>query len=302
MELIDAGERGLIQEMAHPAFEAAGVRVLVQREDLVDEAVGGNKRLKLVHNVARAREVAAEGIVTFGGHLSNHLVATAAAAARAGLKSIGYVRDRSDSPTQFTKLAQANGMSMRFVSTGWFRRDRSESFLDELAARHPGYLVLPEGASNRLGVRGVAEFASKLPAADIVCVPCGTGGTVAGLVAGLAGRGQVWGVAAWRGQDALEADISRMLKESDIPWRNFEILHGHHCGGFGVITPALKTLLIEFGQQQRLSLDSRFTGKMFAALVARAGTLHLPPGTTVLAIHTGLGVTRGVDRERWAAA
>ncbi|MCA1677230.1 MAG: pyridoxal-phosphate dependent enzyme [Actinobacteria bacterium] len=58
--------------------------------------------------------------------------------------------------------------------------------LDSLRERFGNVYVLPEGGSNALAVQGCAELATEITAAfDVICCPCGTGGTLAGIAAGL---------------------------------------------------------------------------------------------------------------------
>jgi 1-aminocyclopropane-1-carboxylate deaminase/D-cysteine desulfhydrase-like pyridoxal-dependent ACC family enzyme len=288
-----------LEEISHPVFDQAGVRVLLKREDMLDPLMGGNKWRKLKYNLIHAEVAGHRGIVTFGGHYSNHLVAVAEAGSRQGLPTIGYVRDSAEHPSAFTTLAQGLGMSLRFVSRDWFRRDRTSAFIDSIGSIHPGFLVIPEGGSNRLGLKGVAEIVDELPTCEIICCPCGTGGTVAGLVIGLAGRSKVLGVAAWRGKGRLEQDIDDMLASSNAPWRNYEITYNYHGGGFGKADRDLIATIGHFQEVNGLWLDVRFTGKMMLALLREARGGRLPEGSTVIALHTGLPATKEADERLW---
>ena len=60
----------------------------VLRLDEIDQTISGNKWFKLKHYLLEAKELHKICLVTFGGPYSNHIVATAAMARLAGLKSI----------------------------------------------------------------------------------------------------------------------------------------------------------------------------------------------------------------------
>jgi len=190
-------------------------------------------------------------------------------------------------------------MTLEFVSRDWFRLDRAPAFIESIGRKHPGFLVMPEGGSNPLGLRGVAEVIAELPECEIVCCPCGTGGTVAGLVMGLKGRSKVLGVAAWRGEAWLEQDIEDMLAASGVLWRNYEITYSYHEGGFGKISEDLMTVIRHFRTANSLWLDARFTAKMILALLGEANAGRFAAGTTIIALHTGLPATKGADEQLW---
>lgn len=289
-----------LEEISHPAFDHARVTVLLKREDMVDPFIGGNKWRKLKYNLIKAEAGGYAGIVTFGGPYSNHLVAVAQAGLRQKLPTVGYVRDTAARPSAFTILAGKLGMTLRFVSRDWFRRDRTAHFIESISSRHPGFLVIPEGGSDSLGLKGVAEIVDELPACEMICTPCGTGGTVAGLVIGLAGRSSVLGIAAWRGKSILEQDIEDMLTACDAPWRNYTINHSYHGGGFGQVNDEIVTAIRDF-QENGLWLDARFTAKMILALLGEARAGRLARGSTIVAVHTGLQATREADEQLWDA-
>ena len=66
-----------------PIVQSAGVELWVKREDELHPLISGNKFRKLKYNIEEARQQRAHTLLTFGGAFSNHILATAAAAARA---------------------------------------------------------------------------------------------------------------------------------------------------------------------------------------------------------------------------
>jgi 1-aminocyclopropane-1-carboxylate deaminase len=95
--MVQVGEKKFVAPIEHLGT-IHGVEVAVKREDLLHPEVSGNKWYKLVYHIERALDSKAEGIATFGGAYSNHLLATAAYCAQQNLNSIGFVRGEETTP------------------------------------------------------------------------------------------------------------------------------------------------------------------------------------------------------------
>lgn len=178
-------------EAADDRFAAHGVRLLLKRDDLVHPELPGNKWRKLAPNLRAALGAGHDRLVTFGGAYSNHLRATAAAGRLLGLGTVGVVRgDELAGRPLNDSLARcaADGMRLHFTTRSDYRRKAEPETLRRLleSAGAAGAYVVPEGGSNALALRGCAELGRELRGAcDVVAVACGTGGTLAGLAAGL---------------------------------------------------------------------------------------------------------------------
>jgi 1-aminocyclopropane-1-carboxylate deaminase/D-cysteine desulfhydrase-like pyridoxal-dependent ACC family enzyme len=289
------GDGGL-QRISLPELDSRGVTLYFKRDDQIDRHIGGNKWRKLKYNIAEARSVKSNRIVTFGGRLSNHLVAVAEAGKRYGFETAGYVRDNPRSPSQFTSLAGKLGMQLTFVSDDWFLRDFDSEFLSVVAEENPGSYILPEGGSNPLGLRGVAESVADIDLPfSYICCACGSGGTLAGLVYGLAGDHFAIGISAWRGETVLPAQIESLLSQVGVSWRNYGLSFDYHLGGFGRTSKELEGVITRFRSTFDIRLDRRFTGKMALAIFTMAREGFFRSGDVVVALHSGLGVT--VDLE-----
>src|SRR5579875_2005310 len=81
-----------LQEITDPRLGAAGVRLILKRDDLISPDLPGNKWRKLKFNLEAARRDGHQTLLTFGGAYSNHIRATAAAGARFGFATIGVIR------------------------------------------------------------------------------------------------------------------------------------------------------------------------------------------------------------------
>ena len=77
-------------------------------------------------------------------------------------------------------------MTLTYLDRTTYRAKGSPEVEDELRRRFGDFFLLPEGGSNSAAVRGAAELPAELSIPyDVVCCACGTGGTLAGIAAGL---------------------------------------------------------------------------------------------------------------------
>jgi 1-aminocyclopropane-1-carboxylate deaminase/D-cysteine desulfhydrase-like pyridoxal-dependent ACC family enzyme len=116
----------------------------------------------------------------------------------------------------------------------------------------------------------------------------GTGGTLAGVIAGLAGEKQVIGFPALKGGNFLAADISRLVRGyagRDYP--NWRLETAYHFGGYAKLKPELICFIRDFKQRHQVALDPVYTGKMMYGLFDLVRQDHFAPGTRVVALHTG---------------
>jgi 1-aminocyclopropane-1-carboxylate deaminase len=181
----------LLQPIATPEATRRNIRLLLLRDDLAHPELPGNKWRKLKYNLTEARRLGHNTLLTFGGAFSNHIAAVAAAGRLHNFRTIGLIRGEETQPLNPT-LARAttDGMALRYLDRTTYRRKQDPDFLAELLHETgPAYLI-PEGGSNSLALLGCAELVTELAAEttfDYLCVACGTGGTLAGLLTGMAG-------------------------------------------------------------------------------------------------------------------
>jgi 1-aminocyclopropane-1-carboxylate deaminase/D-cysteine desulfhydrase-like pyridoxal-dependent ACC family enzyme len=181
--------------------EVVGAGALyVKRDDLTGFAFAGNKARPLEFLLAGALGEGADTLVTGGAAGSNFCAAAAAAAARAGLRCELVIAGNPGPPGPALALARSWGAAVRW--TGVPERDSVDAGLPvaaaELAADGRRPYLMPRGGASGLGAVGYAlaafEVREQLAAHGVdsarVVVATGSGGTLAGLVAGnvLAGR------------------------------------------------------------------------------------------------------------------
>ncbi|MGW4895666.1 1-aminocyclopropane-1-carboxylate deaminase/D-cysteine desulfhydrase [Kitasatospora sp. NPDC004240] len=278
----------------------AGVELRLKRDDLLHPAVPGNKWRKLAPNLAAALEQGHTRLLTFGGAYSTHLRAVAVAAGALGLESVGLVRgdELADAPRNWSlRAAEAAGMRLSFLSRADYRALAGgvgdPAVADGLRRRWGPCLVLPEGGSNALAAVGAAVIPSELPdlgPRDVVCCPVGTGGTLAGIAAGLPPGARALGVAVLRGGAGyLEGEVARLHREAyGREFGNWRIDHEHHGGGYGRVPDALTVFADAFERRHRIPLERRYVAKLLAALHGLAAAGAFPRGTRLTAVVTGL--------------
>ncbi|MBT9394093.1 pyridoxal-phosphate dependent enzyme [Hymenobacter sp. NST-14] len=284
----------MLSPLAEPLAERAGVRLLLARDDLTHPELPGNKWRKLQHNLREADRLGHDTLLTFGGAYSNHLAAVATAGRLTGRRTVGVVRGeelahRPLNPT--LARAAADGMQFRFVDRATYRRKQEPALLAELLeATGPAY-VLPEGGSNALALPGCAALVPEIRALtdfDILCVACGTGGTLAGLLTGLHGRQQALGFAALKGADFLRQDIRQLtLAGTGRTYANWELRTDYHGGGYARLSPALRQFIGEFQHRHGILLDPIYTSKMMVGVLDLLAKGYFRRGSTVVALHTG---------------
>ncbi|MGP3986667.1 1-aminocyclopropane-1-carboxylate deaminase/D-cysteine desulfhydrase [Streptomyces sp. 3N207] len=281
-----------LQEVEDERFTRRGLRLLLKRDDLIHPALPGNKWRKLAPNLRSVAETGHRRLLTFGGAYSNHLRATAAAGRLLGLHTVGVVRGdelagRPLNPS-LARCAQ-DGMLLHFVSRAEYRRRADPDFHDELRARFGACAVVPEGGSNTAAVRGCALLGGELRGrTDVAAVACGTGGTLAGMAAGLSAGQRALGVPVLKG-GFLAGEVARLQRESFGGPRGDWWLEGRfHGGGYAKVSPRLSDFAADFAGHHGLpALDEIYVAKLLFALTNLAAEGAFPRGSTVTAVVTG---------------
>lgn len=280
--------------MAEPAFARHGVRLLLKRDDLIHPALPGNKWRKLAPNLRAAAEAGRRTLLTFGGAYSNHLRATAAAGRLLGYRTIGVVRGEELAAAPLNpSLARcaADGMRLHFIDRGTYRRAGSPQVLSALRDRFGDCYVIPEGGSNALAAQGAAELGEELRGeADVAAVACGTGGTLAGLAAGLGARGRAVGIAVLKGGSPhfLGETVAGLQRAAFGDRRgDWRVEARFTCGGYARTTPELDSFVAAFEQRHGMALERVYVAKLLLGLTELAAEGAFAPGATVAAVVTG---------------
>ncbi|NJP90066.1 pyridoxal-phosphate dependent enzyme [Nonomuraea sp. FMUSA5-5] len=251
------------------------VRVFLVHDD--------NKPRKLKYNLGP--EQTGRRVLAFGGAHSNLIRAVAEAGARHGAETIGVIRGEEHLPLNPTLArAAARGMTLTYLDRSTYRRKHTEEVLASLRARWGSdVVILPEGGSNAAAVRGCAELPAEIGHDfDVICCPVGTGGTLAGISAGLPPGKRALGFAVLKGAGFLEGEVARLQREAyGRTWDNWSIDLDHHFGGYARTTPALDAFAARHG------VERIYVAKMLHGILDLADRGAFAPGTRVVAVVTG---------------
>jgi D-cysteine desulfhydrase len=287
-----------------------GPRIWVKRDDLSDCGVSGNKVRKLEFTIAQALQEGADTLVTCGGLQSNHCRATALLGARLGLRVELVLRgEPSGIPDGNLFLDRLAGATVHCYPA---RRYQHE--LEALLAAHAGRLleqgrrpfVIPTGASDAIGVWGYvaasAELADDFAQAGIdprvVVCATGSGGTQAGLTAGLRLHGlraEAWGMAvcddaAWF-RNKVHADLVAWQRRYGASLETgtlaVNVLDGYIGAGYGLADPGVFETIGLAARSEGLLLDPVYTGKAFDGMLREIRHGRFRDERDIVFVHTG---------------
>ncbi|MEO1258025.1 MAG: pyridoxal-phosphate dependent enzyme [Bacteroidota bacterium] len=282
-----------VEEILSALFQRFDLRLFIKRDDKLHPHISGNKWRKLKYNLRQARQLGHNRLLTFGGAYSNHLAATAAAGKEYGFSTLGVVRGEKVLPLNPTlKYVESCGMELRFVSRTNFRNKNQNSIFEDLKVNPNMYYVLPEGGSNCLALKGVAELVNEIidqlgSPPDFLCTACGTGATMAGLVSGAKRKSKILGIPVLKG-GFMESEVRQFLAACGEPLnKEWKIVDGYHFGGYAKYKPELIQFINHFKEKFGIPLDPIYTGKLVFALFDLAEKGFFRKKSTVVILHTG---------------
>jgi D-cysteine desulfhydrase family pyridoxal phosphate-dependent enzyme len=294
--------------------EQLGRPVYVKRDDFLGPAMGGNKARKLEYLLAEALQRGARRVATFGGLQSNHARMTAAAARRCGLEPHLFYFQRR--PSRFTGnllLNELLGARMHFLpfgggSSAALTLETTVRLVRWLARLRVGpHYFIPVGGHSLRGclgyVRAAVEIHEQAQALGIaeawLVVAAGTGGTLAGLLAGLTlldSPLRLLGIDVGRLWKGFPASIARMAgelctrlgQEHTFAPDEVPLLEETYVGtGYAVPAPDGQAAMQRLARLEGLLLDPVYTGKACAGLLDLVEKGRLGRPEPIIFLHTG---------------
>ena len=286
LELEKSFNKSVLTQIFDPVLEAAEVELWIKRDDLIHPVISGNKWRKLKYILNHVLIKGSDTIISMGGAYSNHLHALAYVGKALNLKTVGYIRGEKPKKMNPTLLdLQQWGMELRFVSRADYRVLRQYKDCDALPELKKNEYWLPEGGATKLALKGVAEILTEIDLKmDVLCVPCGTGTTLAGLVEASQGEYDLYGFSALKGGEFLVQDVSALITTQKTNW---VIQLDYHFAGFAKANNELLLFIEFFLKQHAIELEHIYTGKMLYGLYDLIRKKHFKPGQRILALHTG---------------
>jgi len=261
------------------------IQIFIKREDLIHPKISGNKFWKLFFNVNQYLESNPENplLITFGGAFSNHIASVSAFGKEFGIPTIGIIRGNElennwqNNPT--LSEASKNGMQFFFVSREDYQN--KEKLIVQFSKKYPNALIIPEGGSNEMAVKGVQYMlGNDTKDFDYLCTAVGTGGTIAGISKFAEENQKVVGIKVVK-DDSLQKTISEWSRRS-----NFDLVDADE-NRYGKITDGNIRFINWFYEKYEIPLDPIYTGKMMQKIFDLAEKDFFPKGSKILAFHTG---------------
>ncbi|NIB41136.1 pyridoxal-phosphate dependent enzyme [Pseudomaricurvus alkylphenolicus] len=283
------------EPVEYAPLKQKGIDLWMKREDRLHPQVSGNKAYKLLGHWQQANAQNASCLLSFGGYYSNHLHALANFGASVGVNTVGIIRGHE--PERLTPTLEdcrALGMTLKFVSRQRYRDKLDPQWLAQLSEEFPRAYIIPEGGADRWGMLGCSGLMSRLRTQiDLqnatICLPCGTGTTLAGMASVSIAGETLLGFSALKLGERYQQycdEIACMMEGFDSFGR-WSINADFHCGGFARQTPELLAFSQDFEESTDIALDPVYTAKMMFGIVQLASQGRWNPGQRIIAIHTG---------------
>ncbi len=288
--------------------------IYLKRDDEIGPGGGGNKTRKLEYLLAEAQQHGARKVATFGGLQSNHARITTAAARQFGLEPHLFYFERK--PLHLGGnlfLNELLGARMHFIPFGGggeasmtlettIRLVRLVAWL-----RIGPHTFIPVGGHSWRGclgyVRAALELDEQARALDMgnawVVMAAGSGGTLAGLIAGLhlvdsplrplgIDVGRLWkdfpiSIAQLAGELCIRLNQPHTFAPQEIP-----LIENTYVGSrYAVPSEEGLAAIRHLAQSEGVILDPVYTGKAFAGLLDLIERGQLGRGEPIIFLHTG---------------
>ena len=307
-----------LQPLRRLHAERGGPLIWLKRDDMTGSILSGNKVRKLEFIAAKAKSGGFTALITCGGMQSNHCRATAFVAAQLGLKCHLILRgepaDKSMTEGNLL-LNRLSGCSISFHSTAEYNAHLPDLFAAaESRLQDQGFpaLKIPTGGSNGDGIWGYIAASEEL-CSDFrhhhiqprsLVVATGSGGTQAGLIAGMSHfvpQLSVYGVnvcddAAYF-HHKIEKDFdewhiqyrdhAKQLDSSNVLTEKINIIEGYVGDGYGLVSHDVLKMIQELSRLEGVVFDPVYTGKAFHGLLAEIDKGRFKDERDLIFVHTG---------------
>ena len=286
-----------------------GTELWFKRDDLISFGLGGNKIRGLEVMLADALAQNTDCLITGAGVQSNHVRATAAVAAHAGMHCTAVYWGKPpatvDGNYRVTKMLNAG---IRF--TGDDDSALVDTHIHQVAAelREQGYrpYEIPRGGACPMGVLGhvlaVFELHQQCLAQgmepDTILLAVGSGGTYAGWLLGIKLLNLPWKLECYtvsREPEQVSQQIADLATEAaallKLDWTfkaaDASVLGGFIGQGYGIPSPEAAEAIKLIGRLEGILLDPVYTGKAMAGFLHGLKNKQFDDYQRIVFVHTG---------------
>jgi len=311
--------------------EELGIELYLKRDDLTGPSVfGGNKIRKLEFLLGDATDKGATNIVTHGATQSNHAMLTATACNKLDLNCILYLLALVDPDEEDLKAnllldkvlgAETNVIKleggMSEAEGEKIGQKKAKERIKELESKGKFCYEIPVGGSTSVGslgfTKGLLELYIQLEEShvgdiDYLIVTAGSGGTLAGILAGeslLDSDTNVIGMAASPKGDEYKDKVAELANGSlkilgvneTVSRDNVKIDTNYVGEGYEIPTEGASEAIKYFARKEGIILDPVYTGKAMAGLMDYVKEGIIPEGSKVVFWHTGGGTGLFAEKE-----
>jgi len=300
-----------LQPLSRLSAHLAGPKILMKRDDLTALAGGGNKARKLEYLVADALAKGADTLIATGATQSNHARQTAAAAAQLGLGCVLLLERRLDGqPVEYYRSGNAllnrvlGATLCEELPAGADIAAAVATLETQLIQQGRTPYVIAGGGSSPLGAMGYVACAHEIGAqssslgirVDYIVHATGSGGTQAGLVAGLSQNKhtRVHGYSVRFDANRMSGIVNgianqtaNLMDMAAVPTDHIEVDDTHIGDGYGIATPEALDAIKLLGRMEGVLLDPVYTGKAMAGLIADIHAGKFSADQNIVFLHTG---------------
>jgi D-cysteine desulfhydrase len=299
-----------IEKLERLSRELGGPNIYIKRDDQTGSEISGNKIRKLEYSLKEAIDKGCDCIITCGGVQSNHCRATAAVAAKLGMKSCLVLRgDKNTSPDGNHFIDLLLGADVRFISPEDYKNRRMEimeKIKGEFESSGLKPYIIPEGASNGIGAFGyyaaMEEIINQQQEMGIqfdgIVLAVGSGGTYAGLYLAnkaFQNNGSIHGINVCDNREYFVNKIYEILYESrkyyseNIPISkdSISIIDGYVGAGYAISRSEELEFIQFIARLEGLILDPVYSGKAMYGLIQEIKKGTFEGYKNILFIHTG---------------
>lgn len=306
----------------HKLSKELGVSLYLKRDDMTGFSLfGGNKIRKLEYLIGDAVAKGCDTVFTFGATQSNHAMQTVTACRRYGLKPILYlvaIVEPSEEDFRANMLIdKVLGAEIHIVSMDGKTEEEANSLSVELAEKHCKRLeaeghkccMVPMGGASPVGsagfISGFVELSRQMTEigrpADYIFHSSGTGGTLAGLIAGkklINSDSFIISINASPKPIEHYAKIAKLATDAltylgsnkTVSVNDLHFDQNYYAPGYEIPNEGASNAIKLLARTEGILLDPVYTGKAFAGMLDYIRTARIPRGSNVVFWHTG-GVT-----------